>query len=135
MDVLTKKQRSKNMRNIRSTNTLTELSLRKVLWRKGLRYRLHAKMPGKPDIVFRPVKIAVFVDGCFWHKCPKCYVEPATRKGFWLPKLEKNTKRDKAVNRMLRKQDWIVLRFWEHQIRKSPEKVAHKIAISVKQRS
>lgn len=127
-DVLTKKQRSYNMAMIRGKNTGPELALRKTLSSEGIRgYRLHYKLPGRPDIVFPAIKLAIFVDGCFWHKCPKCFVRPRTRREFWDKKIKANTKRDKAVNLLLRKSGWKVLRLWEHQVRKSPGQAANRI--------
>lgn len=128
-DVLTKKQRSFNMSRIRSRNTTPEKSFRKLLYNKGLRgYRLNANLTGKPDIVFRKYRLAIFIDGCFWHKCPKCFVEPETRKKFWLEKIESNIIRDRKVNKKLKKDGWQVVRLWEHEINKTPEKCFTKIS-------
>lgn len=127
-DVLTKKQRSYNMSQIKGKNTKPEVSLRKLLFVNGIRgYRTHYKLIGKPDIVFPKEKIAIFIDGCFWHKCPKCFVEPETRKKFWMEKIGGNTKRDKEVNKVLRNDGWKILRFWEHEVRKFPNKIVSKI--------
>ena len=132
-DVLTKEQRSYNMSQIKGRDTKPEISLRKLLFRKGARgYRTRYKLNGKPDIVFSKKKIVIFIDGCFWHKCPKCFIEPETRKKFWKEKLNGNVKRDREVNRLLEKEGWKVLRFWEHQIRKSAEKAAKKIMQELK---
>ncbi len=129
MDVLTKKQRSYNMSRIKAGNTKPELILRKNLFEYGLRgYRLHTNLPGKPDIVFGPQKLVVFIDGCFWHKCPRCFIEPQTRKKFWLRKIGLNKKRDKEINKLLRKRGWKILRFWEHEIEKNASSVTKKIA-------
>jgi len=117
-DVLTREQRSYNMSMIRAKNTKPEIILRKLIFASGLRgYRLHYELMGKPDIVFPKRKIAVFIDGCFWHKCPKCFIKPATNRKFWKEKIESNVKRDKAVNAGLRKKGWKVLRIWEHELR------------------
>jgi DNA mismatch endonuclease (patch repair protein) len=116
-DVLTKKQRSYNMSMIRGKNTQPERFLRRTLSEKGIRgYRLHYKLPGKPDIVFPKKRIAIFIDGCFWHKCPKCFIRPETNRGFWNKKIDSNVKRDKAVNAELRGRGWKVLRIWEHEL-------------------
>jgi len=121
------------MSMIRAKNTKPEISLRKAMAQTGIcGYRLHYKLPGKPDIVFPSRKIAIFVDGCFWHKCPKCFIMPQTRKSFWKKKIESNTKRDKEVNRLLKKSGWKVFRFWEHALRKSPEQAAVRIIASLK---
>jgi DNA mismatch endonuclease (patch repair protein) len=127
-DVLTKKQRSFNMSQIKGKDTKPELMLRKLLYAKGIRgYRIHHKLPGKPDIVFIKKKIAIFVDGCFWHKCPVCFVKPKTRTEFWMKKIESNVKRDRMIKKNLEKEGWIVLRFWEHEINKSPDMVISEI--------
>lgn len=116
------------MSRIHGKNTSPELKLRKMLWEAGIRgYRVHYKLPGKPDIVFTRKKTAVFVDGCFWHKCPVCFRPPATNAEFWNEKLQKNVERDQRVNRELEELGWTVLRFWEHEIRKTPEDVVERI--------
>jgi DNA mismatch endonuclease (patch repair protein) len=127
-DVLTKAQRSYNMSRIRGKNTKPELTLRSLLSKMGTRgYRTHYNLSGRPDIVFVKKRVAVFVDGCFWHRCPKCFVEPTTRKQFWVEKIGGNVKRDRRTNATLRKQGWKVLRFWEHEIRNRPEKAVSRI--------
>ena len=127
-DVLTPEQRRKNMSHIHGKNTKPELTLRRLLWAEGVRgYRIHSPLPGKPDIVFGKRKIAVFVDGCFWHKCPQCFRPPATNEEFWNEKLQKNVERDARVNAELKAAGWTVLRFWEHEIRKNPEDVVQRI--------
>ena len=83
------------MSRIRSKNTKPEIEFRKYVWNKGLRnYRVHRKLPGKPDLYFGKSKVAVFIDGCFWHKCPKCYRSPKTNKKFWHEKIQRNIDRD-----------------------------------------
>lgn len=132
VDVLTKEQRSYNMSMIRAKNTKPEISLRKLIFANGLRgYRLHYRLNGKPDIVFPRRKIAVFIDGCFWHKCPKCFIKPASNKKFWSRKIESNVKRDKDVNRALKKKGWKILRIWEHEV-KHEKIVKRKIINRVK---
>ena len=118
-DVHTKRQRSYNMSMIKGKNTKLEISLRKMLSSYGIKgYRINSKLLGKPDIVFSKYKIAVFADGCFWHKCPDCYKEPKNNKKFWKTKISGNVNRDKKVNKILKKEGWLVLRFWEHLLRK-----------------
>lgn len=117
-DVLTKEQRSYNMSRIKSRDTQPEFMLRKAVSGAGLRgYRLHYRLTGKPDIVFPKRKIAIFIDGCFWHKCSKCFVQPATNGLFWTKKIDSNVKRDETVNAELRKNGWKVLRIWEHELK------------------
>jgi len=117
-DVHTKEQRSFNMSQIRSKNTKPEILLRKKIFEEGLRgYRINFKLPGKPDIVFTKNKIAIFVDGCFWHRCPKCFTKPTTNRKFWKDKIKGNVKRDKKVNQLLTESGYTILRFWEHEIK------------------
>lgn len=116
------------MSKIRGKNTGPEVKLRKLLWSQGIRgYRTHYNVSGKPDIVFIKKKIAIFIDGCFWHKCPVCFQEPETRKEFWMKKIQSNVERDKKVNEQLKVEGWTVMRFWEHDIRKKPDAVIKKI--------
>jgi len=116
------------MSRIRAKNTDPEVKLRKLLFAEGFRgYRIHYNLPGKPDIVFKKKKIAIFVDGCFWHKCPVCFQEPETRKEFWMKKIQSNVDRAAKVNEQLRAEGWTVIRIWEHEIRKEPEKAVKKI--------
>lgn len=119
-DIFTPAKRSEIMSRIKSKNTKSELVVRKILFSKGLRYRLHAKdLPGKPDIIFRPSKVAVFVHGCFWHhhkNCKDAFI-PSTRQNYWLPKLEKNVQRDEQAIKCLKEMDWKVYAVWECQIK------------------
>jgi DNA mismatch endonuclease (patch repair protein) len=115
-DVLTTKQRSFCMSRIRARDTAPEKLLRKALWRAGMRYRLKTGLAGRPDIVLRRFKTVVFVDGCFWHRCPEHGVAPKTNGQFWAAKLAKNVARDKAVTRALAKAGWRVIRIWEHEV-------------------
>ncbi len=116
-DVLSKQQRSYCMSRIRDKNTKPELIFRKALWANSLRYRLKNKLPGRPDMVFPGRRLAVFVDGCFWHECPEHFQMPKANRAFWEEKLLKTKVRDKEVNSMLKQKGWIVLRFWEHEIK------------------
>lgn len=116
-DVLTKKQRSYNMSQIRGKDTKPEVKFRKYIFSRGIRgYRISSNLLGKPDIVFNKYKIVIFIDGCFWHKCPQCYKEPDTNKKFWRKKISDNVKRDKKVNIKLSENGWQIMRFWEHEI-------------------
>ena len=127
-DVFSKKKRSQIMSLIRSTNTKPEVALRKLVsstvYPRGYRYRIHhKKVIGKPDMVFVASKIAVFVDGAFWHGYDFKNRKKRLPKKYWLKKIEKNMERDKRVNRKLRKEGWQVVRIWEHDLKKRPEKV------------
>lgn len=124
-DKFSKEARSKIMSKIRSKNTAIELVLKKGL--KGLYFRYHPKTYGNPDFGISKRKIAIFIDGCFWHKCPKCYIEPQSNKKYWLPKIQKNAERDKKINEHLKKEGWITIRIWEHEIKKNPSRFINKI--------
>jgi DNA mismatch endonuclease (patch repair protein) len=105
------------MSRIRGKNTKPEIVLRSALWSLGLRYRLHAPLLGKPDIVFLGSRVAVFVDGCFWHGCPDHSVKPKTNSSFWKTKLRKNIERDIRASASLEAAGWTVVRIWEHEIK------------------
>lgn len=134
-DVLTPKQRSYNMSRIRCRNTKPEIILRKMIFAAGLKgYRLNYKLMGKPDIVFTRRKVAVFIDGCFWHKCPRCFAPPESNRAFWTAKIEGNVKRDKEVNAALKKMGYKVLRFWQHELKKNINKCVDKIEFVLEKR-
>jgi DNA mismatch endonuclease, patch repair protein len=122
-DFFTKKQRSALMSRILSHgNAATELRFIRLLKNSGItgwrrRYPLH----GKPDFVFLKVRLVVFVDGCFWHGCPRCYSEPKSNRAFWRRKIATNRERALAVNRSLRKSGWRVLRVWQHELKRRNE--------------
>ncbi|EIF51383.1 very short patch repair endonuclease [Sulfurovum sp. AR] len=122
--------RSENMRRIKSKDTSIEILLRKELWKRGLRYQKNAKdVCGKPDIVFKGKKLAVFADSEFWHGkylLEEKYI-PKTNTEFWVKKITRNIERDKKVNEELKDKGWIVLRFWEADIRKNLLDCADKI--------
>lgn len=104
------------MSRVRGKHSQLELLLRRALWAKGLRYRLHTRLPGRPDLIVKRAKVAVFVDSCFWHACPWHGEQPQTNAGFWALKLRRNKLRDKEVSNILRAAGWTVVRLWEHQL-------------------
>lgn len=126
-DVMTPLQRSRCMSRIRGRDTKPEIMLRKVLWGRGYRYRVNSRLPGRPDIIFPGRKVAVFVDGCFWHGCPEHRVMPRQNAEFWKVKLETNQRRDTEVNEKLAKLDWRVIRVWEHEIKSDVQKAADRV--------
>ncbi len=130
MDRLTKEKRSWNMSKIRHTNTKLELLVRKHLFSKGYRYRVKNNLLGKPDIVFAKKKIAIFINGCFWHQHKGCKLSymPKSNLKFWKKKLESNVERDKKVNQELKKKGWKVLTVWECKIEKNINKIVSDIA-------
>ena len=128
-DNLSKEVRSKIMSSIKGKNTRPEITIRKNLWSMGHRYRIHDRTVfGTPDISNKSRKIAVFIDGCFWHGCKRCYVEPKSNTKFWRDKISRNQERRKKVRRKLRKDGWAVLEFWEHSVKKNPVSVTAKIS-------
>lgn len=131
-DVLTPEQRSYCMSQIKGKSTKPEMELRKALWRLGYRYRVRNRLPGKPDLVFSSMKTVVFVDGCFWHKCPVHFVQPKTRAQFWLDKINGNVARDYRNNESLRSEGWQVIRIWEHEVKESLEDAVARVVEALK---
>jgi len=129
-DIFNKEKRSEIMSKIRGKDTKIEILIRKRIWAKGIRYRIHCRgVPGTPDICSKTRRIAVFLDGCFWHGCPRCSKKlPETNKDFWRKKIEENRKRRKKVLLKLREEGYKVLQFWECEIKEDPDGVAEKIA-------
>lgn len=119
------------MARVGSKDTRPEMRLRKELWRRGLRYRIHYSVAGvKPDMVFLGPMVAVFVDGCFWHGCPIHYAPPRTRKAFWAAKLLTNVERDLRQYQQLVEAGWRVLRFWEHEIELDLNMIAFDVLVA-----
>lgn len=108
--------KSEQMARVRSKDTAPELALRRALWRHGLRYRLRPKLPGTPDLCFVTARLAVFVDGCFWHGCPQHYSAPVRNAEFWSKKITRNIERDQRTQSALETQGWTVMRIWEHEL-------------------
>src|SRR5439155_2948312 len=127
-DVFTKRKRSEVMSRIRGRgNKETEMALLTLFRKHGITgWRRNQPVFGKPDFVFAMHRIAVFVDGCFWHGCPKHSNMPANNRTFWLTKLTGNQARDRLVTRTLRKAGWRVIRVWEHELRQ-PVRVLARI--------
>lgn len=113
-DRITIRQRSRNMSKIKSKNTKLEMIVREYLFSHGLRYRIHYRVQGRPDIAFPKYKIAIFINGCFWHQhgC-RLSVIPKTRTDFWQKKLSANRERDLKVQGFLTSEDWVVITLWE----------------------
>ena len=125
-DVLTKEQRHRNMKNIKSKDTKIELVLRKALWKKGIRYRKnYAELPGKPDIVLAKYKIAIFCDGEFFHgkdwEVLKPRLEKSNNSEFWINKISRNMERDNEIDKELLFLGWTVIRFWGKDILKNTD--------------
>jgi DNA mismatch endonuclease (patch repair protein) len=122
------------MSRIRQHGTNIELRLRRALWAAGFRYRLaHSKvLPGRPDIVFVSAKVAVFVDGCFWHGCPIHGTMPKSNADFWKDKIRQNRERDRRVDCELKDAGWLVIRLWEHEVKANLDECVARIASAVK---
>lgn len=123
MDKISRVARSKNMALIKSKNTQPELILRKELYKLGFRYRIHYPLLGKPDVVFPLKKIAVFVNGCFWHThkgCSESHI-PKTNTHYWTEKFMENTQRDKKNLTELVRNGWKVFVFYECELEKNKE--------------
>lgn len=134
----TKEQISRNMRSNKSKDTKPELMLRKELWRRGLRYRKNYKsLAGKPDIVFLRAQIAVFVDGKMWHgyDWERQKNDFKSHQDFWIPKIEHNMERDFEVTQDLIELGWLVLRFWDFEIKKDVTACADKIEQAYRNRT
>ena len=137
MDNLNQEQRRKAMQAIKSKGTGIEKMLCLALWHAGVRYRKNCRtVLGKPDIVFRKYKIAVFCDSEFWHG--KNYRQTISRIGthasYWTENIAHNMKRDRFVNRELRKQGWLVIRFWGKDIMKKTDSCVRKVCVAIEKR-
>ena len=119
VDTFSKTERSRIMASVKSKNNKsTEIAFISILKDKGIAgWRRNYPLHGKPDFVFPRSKIAVFIDGCFWHKCPKHCRLPASNKDYWHGKIERNRVRDKKVSKNLKDKGWKVIRIWEHEIK------------------
>lgn len=126
--------RSRNMAAVKRADTKPEVALRSALQLAGFRFRkdLPLRISGsliRPDIAFTKLRVAVFIDGCFWHMCPEHSTMPATNAAFWKAKLEGNAARDAKQSRLLRDAGWVVVRIWEHEsVDKAVEMVRRAVA-------
>ena len=119
MDTVSKKDRSIIMAKVKNKGSKIEMNFSKALWNAGFRYRKNVtKYFGKPDLVLKKYKTAIFIDSCFWHGCKKHCRMPSVNKKYWIKKIEGNIARDRKNRLILRKQGWKVLRVWEHEIEK-----------------
>jgi len=121
VDTFSKTERSKIMASVKSRNNKsTEIRFLSILKEKGVTgWRRNYPVAGRPDFVFPRLKVAAFIDGCFWHSCPKHCRLPASNRDYWNRKIERNRIRDKKTSKALRKKGWTVIRIWEHEINTS----------------
>lgn len=127
--------RSRIMSRIRGKNTKPELQLRRALFAEGCRFRVHDRtVPGTPDISHKGAKVAVLVDGCFWHGCPRHYRRPASRLDYWDKKLAYNHGLRGRVRARLKEGGWRTFEFWECQVRDEAPKLARRIAAAIRRR-
>ena len=130
----TTKKRSKMMSNIRGKNTKPELLFRKALWKNNVRYRIdNKKLPGKPDVSIKKYKLAIFIDGEFWHgyDWDKRKIEIKSNRLFWIPKIERNMQRDRQVNQELFEKGYTVFRFWSNEILKDLDTCINDILVFI----
>lgn len=136
VDRISQERRSWNMSRIRGRDTGPELKLRSLLHRAGYRFRLHdRKLPGRPDIVLKKYRTAIFVHGCYWHRHPGCpkATTPQTRKEFWQKKFDATVQRDRRKAAELRAMGWQVITVWECELEKAPVAVLRKVCRQMKE--
>jgi DNA mismatch endonuclease (patch repair protein) len=117
------------MKRVRQSDTVLELTFRRALWAHGLRYRIHLNgVEGKPDLGLRGRRVAVFIDGCFWHGCPTCKNCPATNHKFWVQKFQYNRERRVEVKAKLERMGWTVVEVWGHEIERNLDVAVDRVA-------
>jgi len=135
---------SRIMAAVHSTGTRPEMTLRRALFRRGLRYRVRTTVPGKPDVVFPGARVACFVDGAFWHgggwkergyASMESQFEGSPRGDWWIAKIRGNVERDRRVTSALEADGWTVLRFWDTEVMADPEQVAARVEAVVRGRA
>ena len=115
------------MSKIRSKWTSQERKMHNYLKGRKIRHKMHPNIKGNPDILLIQKNTVIFLHGCFWHKCPKCYKEPNSRRKYWLPKIENNVKRDRKNTKIIKGEGFNVLKIWEHDTKRNFEKVLKRI--------
>ena len=128
----TTKQRSKTMSKIKGINSKPELLLRKELWKENIRFRIHRKdLVGRPDIVIEKYQLAIFIDGDFWYGYQWQKRKPKSNQQFWIPKIERNMQRDHFVNQSLLAMGFVVMRFWEHEIKQNLDACVNQVKLYI----
>ena len=135
-DRISRQRRSWNMSRIKGRDTRPELAVRKALYSRGYRYRIHYGVDGNPDIAFPKTKLAIFIHGCFWHQhgCKHTY-RPRTRKKFWNEKLDRNMTRDTQITRRLHDKGWETVTIWACEIKNNSDGVIEKLRWSIDSRA
>lgn len=132
MDNLTRDQRLRNMRNVKSTQTKPERLVMRAIRRQHIYFATHvATLPGKPDLVFRRKRVAVFIDSDFWHGHPSRFRLPKTNQEYWQSKIGRNRRRDRRVRRELRLMGWKVIRVWEFDVEHNLDRVVRRILTAI----
>lgn len=133
MDTFERATRSRVMSRIKSRGTkTTEWKFRSLLIRSGIggwRIGHDSGLPGRPDVVFLRARLAIFLDGCFWHGCRRCRSIPTTNREFWMAKIQRNRERDRKVLRVLRAMGWKAMRIWEHELETDSDGVLRKVMV------
>lgn len=129
VDIYSKEKRSEIMSRVRGEDTNLELKVRRSLWNRGKRYRTHDRsLPGRPDISKKKTKVAIFLDGCFWHGCQQHCVLPESNREFWEKKISRNVERRAEVRKELKQLDYTVLEYFECEINKNFDRILNEIS-------
>ncbi len=128
-DNLTKLQRHKTMSLIKSKWTRQEIKAHLILSKNGIKHKMHPKLRGSPDIILLDKKIAIFLNGCFWHKCKKDFVMPKSNRIYWAKKLAQNVKLDRENINTLHRNGWKVHTLWEHDLKSNAESKLKRLGI------
>jgi len=115
-DIFTKEKRSEIMSKIKNKWTKPERKMHSMLKGVKIKHKMHPKVKGNPDIIIKDNDLAIFIHGCFWHRCAKCYKKPTSNESYWTRKIKNNVKRDKKNIRMLKSNGWKVMCLWEHDV-------------------
>jgi len=124
---MSREERSIRMSKIQSKWTTPERTVHNFLKGNKIKHKMHPNIGGNPDIKLTNSKKVIFIQGCFWHKCPKCYKEPKSNKRYWVTKINKNVKRDVKNRKELKKNGYNVIEIWEHEVSKSRGRCLNKI--------
>ncbi|QRF22267.1 very short patch repair endonuclease [Alicyclobacillus sp. TC] len=131
-DNVSKQRRSEIMKAVRSRNTSPEIRVRRELWKRGIRFRVNVKdLPGKPDIAVKKLKVAIFIDSCFWHGCVEHGRIPKSNVAFWTTKIDRNKERDRRVTEQYIANGWCVVRIWEHDLNEHFEDVIDHLVTTI----